>query len=100
MPQIPFKRTVVLADGTEVRGSAGMDESHPVLWIWLESGYDKDEMTALFSDPEKTKVIKDIVDMPILHTRSAKSYEGYTEVAQTRMNGEQVHIMMRRPEQE
>lgn len=94
MTKIGLKCTVAMADGTELRGSAGMDEIHPVLWIWLDDGYDKDEMTALFSDPEKTAVIKSIVDMPLSHSRSTQTYEGYTSFSRAQTVGKQIQIML------
>lgn len=86
-----FQNSIVLADGTELKGRATLVTEADNLWVYLDEGNDFSEAFQLFSDPEKTKKI--VSHTSILLT---EEWEGYTKMTLIKQDGAQISIRMQK----
>jgi len=92
--QIPetMEPGIYLADGTFLPGSAGYANGD--LWIWTEadSGQTLVGMVTLFADPEKTRIIRDVITQTVV-----QEWEGFTRMTTAKIDEDGiVSIRMRR----
>lgn len=85
-----FKQVVILADGTELPGTAGLNEMAGDLWIWLGEGIDIQKGWAQFSKPKKTVTIT-----ARFSEREEAVWNGYTAITLIRQDNGKVTIRMR-----
>ena len=77
----PFEKTLTLADGTKLAGSGAAIDSKRKLWLWVDRKYPMAEIFALFSDSEKTAVIR--ADYSEI---SGETFEGFTHLSSVQEN--------------
>lgn len=85
-----FQQMIVLADGTEVAGTAGLNEMAGDLWIWLSEGTGMAQAWQLFSKPKKTVTITARVS-----EREENTWNGYTALTLIRLDAGKVTVRMR-----
>ena len=83
-------RRLILADGTEIEnGEAGYAEGF--LWMYF-TGYTMAQAAAMFTDPEKTGVIR------FQYGQMEDTYEGFTDCRTIRTDGDgKVSVCMTKP---
>ena len=88
MPE--FVNSVVLADGTELKGHATLYEEAEELWVKLDEYKDMQEVYFLFSDTTKTSKI-------ISHTSILRTDEfyGYTRLTMIKQETKSVTVRMK-----
>ena len=91
-----FDRKIVLADGSEWPGTIGEEPETPSLWIWLDGEHDMSKVFQAFSDPEKTRIIKSVVDAKLHHDTYEETYENYTRLTDLKVTGEQIKVQLRK----
>lgn len=91
-PEEEIRPGVYLADGTYIQGQAGYANGD--LWIWTEadSGQTLVGMVTLFADPEKTRIIRDVIS-----ERTIQQWEGFTRMTTAKIDEDGIiSIRMRR----
>lgn len=91
-PEEEIRTGVYLADETYIQGQAGYANGD--LWIWTEadSGQTLVGMVTMFADPEKTRIIRDVITQTVV-----QEWEGFTRMTTAKVDEDGiVSIRMRR----
>lgn len=96
--QVPnaFDLKVILSDDSEWSGSAGEEPDTPSLWIWLDAIYDMAAVFQAFNDPDKTRIIRTVVDANLSHDTYEGLYENYTRLTGINNSGNKIRIQLKK----
>lgn len=88
-----FVPKIILADDTELSGSAGLNETNDDLWVWPDEVMGIAEAVVIFDNPEKTR------KMTVSYAPGdLRVFEGYTQITTVQKNAiGKVSVRLRKP---